>query len=283
MPELPEVEHLRRSLEPRLLGAAVKIVRLRRRDVLTRSKGAHGRSAHADLLRGQQIQELRRHGKNLALIGSSGGVVNIHLGMSGQLRVLKNGIASSRLDHVHCEWRLLSPDGPCTLIFRDPRRFGGLWTFPTLERLYQERWNSLGPDALTICVESLTARLASTHRSIKAALLDQSILAGVGNIYADEALFAAGIRPSAITGKLGCAQIARLVKALNQVFQKALAAGGSTLRSYADADGRSGSFTAKHQVYGRGGLPCVRCGKMLRKTSVCQRTTVHCPSCQSPE
>ena len=296
MPELPEIEHLRRSLEPHLIGARLAAVDLRRAEVVKRTGGRtpaqQGKRKKAtvlpgDLLAGCTIVDLKRHGKNMAIIADSGAVLGVHLGMSGQMRVLGNGETLNSLTHVHCVWEVESGKAsrPASrngsqLIFRDPRRFGGLFVFASLEQLRERHWNQLGPDALTIADDELAAALTATRRPIKAALLDQSVLAGVGNIYADEALFAARIHPLTPSHRLKRPLVNRLATEVRHVLRQAVEAGGSTLRDYVDGGGNAGGYGASHQVYGRGGKSCADCGQRLRSISVAQRTTVFCATCQ---
>jgi formamidopyrimidine-DNA glycosylase len=168
------------------------------------------------------------------------------------------------------------------LIFRDPRRFGGVRTYPSFAELHKARWSDLGPDA-TESPRALADRLLefkSSTRAIKAALLDQAVLAGVGNIYADEALFAAGIKPQRRLRRVKPAEAIKLAESLSAILGRAIEAKGSTLRDYRTASGESGGFQNQHQVYGRARLPCFRCETLLRSALVGQRTTVWCPSCQ---
>lgn len=273
MPELPEVESLRRSLEPGLLGRVVERVELRRRDIVD------GPATPAALLQGERIDNLRRHGKQMAIVTSSGKHLVVQLGMTGQV-LLVHDEGELPPDHVHAVWRLRK-DGshPGLLAFRDPRRFGGLTTLESREAL-QRRWSSLGPDALGITGGELLAGLRASKRAIKAALLDQAVLAGVGNIYADESLFLAQIAPRKLASRLNPKQVDRLAEAIRGVLEQAVRKGGSTLRDYVDASGRAGSFALEHQVYGRAGRPCVRCQTPLRSATLAQRTTVWCPLCQ---
>lgn len=290
MPELPEVESIRRSLEPRLIGRTVRSATLHRRDVLVlpgdpfggfaRQRGqarrARPRRVHsADLLAATSIVELRRRGKQLALIASSGRVLIVHLGMSGQLFHRALGQRIPDTTHIHATWRL--DDG--RLIFRDPRRFGGLRALASTTDL-DAQWAGLGPDGLTLEPDALAASLARTARPLKAALLDQTVVAGVGNIYADEALHAAGLDPSRSAASLADSDIARLAAAIRRVLSQAVEAGGSTLRDYVDANGDPGTYQLSHAVYGRGGRPCPRCTTPLATTTLAQRTTVWCPRCQ---
>ena len=268
MPELPEVESLRRSLQPHLLSATIRSVALHRRDIVT------GHSTPSALLAGDTITHLDRRGKQLALIASSGRSLIVQLGMSGQF-FFRAAAPTLELTHVHALWTL--PHGQ--LVFRDPRRFGGLTTLASPNAL-TNHWSSLGPDALTVQATHLIERLASTRRAIKAALLDQAVLAGVGKIYADEALFLAAIAPTRRADRLHADDFDRLAASIRQVLAASIASGGSTLRDFLDGDGRPGAYRDRHAVYGRGGSPCLICGTKLRSGLVGQRTTVWCPTCQ---
>ena len=287
LPELPEIAHLKRSLEPRLLGAVVRAVSLHRPDIV---RNRSRRPRRHELLGGQTIGRLERHGKELAVVAESGPVLCIHLGMSGQLWFCPGGERLGRRDHVHCVWRIASTPRPGAhakseggrLVFRDPRRFGGLWIFPSIEDLRALRWSRLGPDALSLDARTLAARLGKTARPIKTALLDQRVVAGIGNIYADEILFAARIHPLRPAGRLRRPALDTLAAAIRQTLRLATRAGGSTIRDYVDGGGRRGRFTTRHRVYGRAGEPCARCHRTLRPIRLAQRATVFCPACQRP-
>lgn len=299
MPELPEVERLRQSLEPHLLGRRVLRAQLLREDIWTPAAEAPrspaAREVARQLLAGGRIARTARRGKQLAIIADDGRVLLVHLGMSGQMifhaaaspadKPLSK-TAQARRDrqatHVHARWSIgHARTGKLIgeLVFRDPRRFGGLWSFRTVEDL-QQRWQDLGPDALEITPAHLSSRLKASKRPIKAALLDQSVVAGVGNIYADESLFLSNIHPGRWCTTLTPREWKRLARAIPQVLQSSIAAGGSTLRDYVDANGRPGKAKERHWVYGRGSKPCLKCGRPLESSVVAQRTTVHCPGCQ---
>ncbi len=282
MPELPEIEHLKRSLEPVLVGARVRQVRLLRRDVAHSftCDGSYRRTRRRDLLLGETIESLTRHGKELTINSGTGPLVCVHLGMSGQLWYRPSRLHLQRRDHVHSIWWMDSSTASGRLVFRDPRRFGGLWTFPSTEALHATRWSRLGPDALSIGAQTLRHRLCQTRRPIKAALLDQHIVAGIGNIYADEILFAAQIHPLSISNSVSAADYRTLAHVIHSILRHAIAAGGSTTHDYIDGHGRPGSFAKYHQVYGRPLQPCVRCGRELQSIKVVQRTTIFCPQCQ---
>lgn len=283
MPELPEIEHLKRTLEPVLVGAEITGVQLLRRDILNRGQNHEDNTTRIRsecLLAHSRIAGLDRHGKQLAVFNEGGKALCIHLGMSGQLRYLPENTRLENRSHVHCIWSIRGPKSAGRLIFRDPRRFGGIWTFTSREHLQLSRWSRLGPDALDISSRALFQQLDRTRKSIKAALLDQSLIAGVGNIYADECLFSSGINPSRLTNELSRAEITRLAKHLRQILQRAVQAGGSTIRSYVDANGEGGKYAFKHKVYGRANQPCLKCRTSLCGITIAQRTTVFCPTCQ---
>lgn len=269
MPELPEVETVRRSLTPHLVGQTIATATARRADVVS------GDRSPAALLQGETVDRLDRRGKQLAVVARTGRVLLIQLGMSGQVLVAPSN--KPLPTHVHALWTIKGRKS--SVLFRDPRRFGGLTTLSTVEDLHRA-WDALGPDALSATGTDLWNGVHASNRSIKAALLDQRVVAGVGNIYADESLFEAGIHPAANCRRLSRPRIARLAAAVVAVLARAVKARGSTLRDYRDADGESGGFAISHRVYGRAGRPCTRCGKTLKKTAVAQRTTVYCPACQ---
>lgn len=286
MPELPEVERVRRSLLPHLIGRRVARATLHRADIChsyqrTRQGISEKSTTPKDLLQGDTVASLLRHGKQLAIIAASGRVITVHLGMSGQL-LWKSDAVDLPKGHIHAQWLITTAKGARhgRLFFRDPRRFGGLWTFDSLASLQEARWSSLGPDALDATGEDLHAALHASRRPIKAALLDQGVIAGVGNIYADEALYLAAIKPRRLASRVSPAEYSRLAEAIRTVLERSITSGGSTLRDYVDAEGRKGSAQDAHAVYGRAGKPCRQCARKLRQAQVGGRTTVWCPHCQ---
>ena len=273
MPELPEVERVRRTLQATVVGRTVASLRVRRRDVV------HGSAGPKSLLAGRRIQRIYRHGKQLCLVGDDDQhCVCIHLGMSGSLRYL-NGAANGQVldNHCHVTWRFAHGG---QLVFRDPRRFGGLWTFDQPQDLWQQRWKTLGPDAMTITASQLYDKLVRTDRALKAALLDQHVVAGLGNIYVDELLFGCRLRPLKPASKLTKPQTRQMVRHMRRMLEKAVVAGGSTLRDYVDANGRQGGYQSLHRVYGRGGKSCKKCRRKLATCKLAGRTTVFCLRCQ---
>lgn len=285
MPELPEVEHLRRSLERDLVGSRVVAVTVFRSDVIRGRPGQAG-AAEGDLLEGATIHRLDRRGKQLAIVADGGHGFVVQLGMSGQLRWSRPDQPRVSGDHVHVRWQVVDAAGVSRqLDFRDPRRFGGLSPFTSQYDLDERLWAGLGPDAAIVPPQDLAIRLhdraRNSRRALKSMLLDQSVVAGIGNIYADEALFAAGIHPALVARRLNPRLAAHLAHEIRRTLHTAIEAGGSTLRDYVDAGGRPGSFQESHRVYGRGGQPCVRCGSDIRSTPLSGRTTSWCPRCQT--
>lgn len=272
MPELPEVECLRRSLT-RIVRRRVVREEILRRDVTSWIEVARTGELWTGLSPGDEIVALHRHGKQLAIQADGGRTLVIHLGMSGQ--ILLDTAPVSRA-HTHARWTL---DDGLILSFRDPRRFGGLWSGRSMDIVRDVLWKDLGPDALAVTELTLRDASRASRRSIKSILLDQRVAAGIGNIYADEALFDAGIRPTR-RRPLSSVQAHRLAESIRATLSAAIERGGSTLRDYVDANGSSGSAQHSHRVYGRGGEPCTACGELLRQTLVSQRTTVYCPRCQ---
>jgi formamidopyrimidine-DNA glycosylase len=282
MPELPEVENVRRSLSDALVGRTVESVRVRRRDVV------HGSARPPDLLRGCRIRSVRRHGKQLALMGAAAHdrqvdrCVCVHLGMSGSLQAVpahrRGGGPARPVPHTHVTWTL---DDGTQVRFVDPRRFGGIWTFADSNELVQHRWRALGEDALVIRPGSLLQSFQRTQRALKPALLDQNLVAGLGNIYVDELLFNCRLHPLTPCRTLTLNRIQALVRCMRQLLHRATRCGGSTVRDYVDGHGRPGHFQNAHQVYGRAGQSCVRCRKPLRRQIVAGRGTVFCPGCQA--
>ncbi|MEO0477115.1 MAG: bifunctional DNA-formamidopyrimidine glycosylase/DNA-(apurinic or apyrimidinic site) lyase [Planctomycetota bacterium] len=291
MPELPEVECVRLSLERLVVGRRVDTVRVTRPDVIT------GLADDQALLVGDKVSRVMRHGKQLAILGDSGGCVCIHLGMSGQLCVVGAVEADIPLNkrtetptsslhagdlppHTHVFWTF---DAGPALRFTDPRRFGGLWTFDCENDLIARRWSLLGPDALEITPSQLRAGLARTKRGLKAALLDQHVVAGLGNIYVDELLFNAKLHPLTPACDLDLTQLPSLIRRMKTLLSGAIERGGSSLRDYVDAENRQGSQQNRHRVYGRAGHRCKRrgCGAIIQSEQIAGRTTAWCPGCQT--
>ena len=271
MPELPEVETVVRTLRPRLVGRTIARVNLRRTDIV--------RSGETDLPRrllSLTVTDITRRGKKI-LIQLDDGTICIHLGMTGRLTTEPS--RSPLLPHTHMIWRLRDAAGILLdeeLRFRDPRRFGGVWCLACRA----DAEHNLGPEPLLVRAKQLADKLARTKRPIKSALLDQRLLAGLGNIYVDEALHVAKIHPLTLTCDLTRQQVADLTRAIKQVLRRAIRHRGSTLRDYVDADGNAGAFQRLHRVYDRKGEPCRRCKSPIERIVLAGRSTHFCPRCQ---
>ncbi len=269
MPELPEVETTRRGLRPHLLGRRISGVTLRRPDLRWPIP-----AAICDLLPGQRILDVRRRAKYL-LIDTEPGAALLHLGMSGVLRVLPADAALGRHDHVD-----IGLEDGRLLRFTDPRRFGCLLWQPQgeLHPLLQ----ALGPEPLSDEFDGdfLFARSRGRQAPIKTFLMDQAVVVGVGNIYAAEALFRAGIAPARAAGGVSRARYGRLADAVKDILGQAIRRGGTTLRDFLDPEGTPGYFAQSLSVYGRDGQACPACGGTLRGTRLGNRATAWCPRCQ---
>lgn len=272
MPELPEVHTVATGLDRALAGARVESVRVLRRDVVKR-----GARSLAKLLRGRRIAAFERHGKQILWRFEPEATVRVHLGMTGNLvRAPKDARLAP---HTHLRVALRDRDDEVRFV--DPRRFGGLWVEGPGGAPAGRFSSALGPDALSIGAVAFREVLAR-DRQIKPLLLDQRAIAGLGNIYVDETLYRARVHPKTPASALdrdGCARVRRAMRA---VLREAIAAGGSSVRDYRDAEGAAGWFQVKHRVYGREGEPCRRCRTPIASEVVGARTTRYCPSCQKP-
>jgi len=270
MPELPEVETTRLGLAPHLVGH--RITRVIVRDPRLRWPVAPGLT---DALTGQRILALDRRAKYL-IVGLERGSLIVHLGMSGALAVVARGIPPGKHDHLDLEIEERS-----ALRLTDPRRFGSVHLVagdPGTHVLLA----SLGPEPLSPAfnADQFFAATRGRSASIKEILMNAHIVAGIGNIYANEALFRAHIHPRAAAGRIGRERCATLVQSVQATLAAALDAGGSSLRDWRHADGSSGYFQQTYFVYGRGGEACRQCGATIREIRQGQRATYYCPRCQ---
>lgn len=269
MPELPEVETTRRGLAPHLTGRRVLAATLRRADL----RWPIAREIET-LMPGRRIEAVRRRAKYL-LLDTDAGSALLHLGMSGSLRVLPAATALRAHDHVD----LLLEDER-VLRFNDPRRFGCLlWQPPgAIHPLLA----GLGPEPLSDAFDGDRLFALSRGRSapVKNFLMDQSVVVGVGNIYAAEALFAAGISPLRPAGRVSRERYVRLAAAVRRILAQAIDRGGTTLRDFISPDGAPGYFEQELSVYGRGGLACPQCRRPLKQALIGQRASVWCGHCQ---
>lgn len=274
MPELPEVETVRRTLAP---AVGAKIL-----GVWDSGKGLHmsRKPPRAKLkkLVGTKLVAMRRHGKYLLLDTSGPYTLLVHLGMTG--RVLIASKSAPRANHTH----LVLDLGTRELRFVDPRRFGQI---DVVERTREREHTGLailGPDPLVHGIDPKAFAAAAKRKktTLKAFVLDQSVLAGVGNIYASEALWRAKLRPTKRAHRLTLAAAKRLAKAIDEVLHHALHNGGTTLSDFVAADGAEGDNADYLWVYGRAGEPCLRCKTMIRRAVHQGRATYYCPTCQPP-
>jgi formamidopyrimidine-DNA glycosylase len=273
MPELPEVETTRRGLAPHLQGARVTGVLLRRPDLRWPIP-----PEVREELPGQRIDAVRRRAKYL-LLDTGAGSALLHLGMSGSLRVLPAATMAGPHDHV--DIALAAGDGAARVLrLTDPRRFGCLLWQPPGE--VHPLLAALGPEPLGDAFDGdyLFARSRGRKGPVKAFLMDQRVVVGVGNIYVAEALFAAGVAPLRAAGRISRERYGRIADAIRAVLSRAIVRGGTTLRDFLSPDGAPGYFEQELSAYGRGGEPCPRCGRPLRQATIAQRASVWCGTCQ---
>jgi formamidopyrimidine-DNA glycosylase len=270
MPELPEVETTRRGLEPLLVGQRIRkaVVRDRRmRQPVPRRL--------PQLLAGTTIRGLARRGKYL-LVDCGGGTLILHLGMSGRLWVVKDGEPPAPHDHFD----LVLENGTVVRL-RDPRRFG-LVLWQAGEPLAHALLANIGPEPLSAGFGGEWLHRVTRNRdaAIKQVLMDGQVVAGIGNIYANEALFRAGISPRTAARRLSRERCHVLAAKIRETLELAINAGGSSLRDYVRSDGMAGNFQSQFMVYDRAGGPCQRCGTPIREIRQGQRSTFYCPRCQ---
>ena len=282
MPELPEVETVRRGLEPAMTGRLIAAAAVNRPDLRWPLP-----PRMAERLTGQRVLGLRRRSKYILADLSGGETLLIHLGMSG--RMLVSGVmlggffhdhpAPAKHDHV-----ILNMDGGARVTFNDPRRFGAMDLMPTDSAEGHPLLASLGPEPLGNAFDEahLRARLTGRRAPIKAALLDQHVVAGLGNIYVCEVLFRAGLAPGRLAGSLTPDEVAGLVPIIRAVLLEAIEAGGSSLRDYRQAGGELGYFQHAFRVYGREGQPCLApgCDGTIGRIVQSGRSSFLCPRCQ---
>jgi formamidopyrimidine-DNA glycosylase len=274
MPELPEVEVVRRGLEENFRGQPqIVAIKLNRSDLrFPMPKDIN------KLLTGARFLEVRRRAKYL-LIKTDKGILLSHLGMTGSWRMFEPSQALPPDVHRHVEIKL--NDGR-TLAFRDPRRFGVLDFIETGLESQHKLLKHLGPEPLAteFSADFLFALSRKRTAAVKVFIMDQKVVVGVGNIYASEALFAAGLKPTRAAGKVTCAEYQKLVAAIQAVLQAAIQAGGSSIQDFRSTSGGSGYFQQTHQVYDRKGEPCSNCNRPLKSLLLGGRSTYWCSHCQ---
>lgn len=269
MPELPEVETSRKGIEPHIKGLAVDKLCVRHWQLRWPIP-----DNLPSLLQGAVLQAVERRGKYLVLRFEHGCAL-VHLGMSGSVRIV--GAAEPVAKHDHFD---IVFEGGAVLRYTDPRRFGSLLWANKLEE--HELIRHLGPEPLSdeFDGEYLFERSRKRKQALKTFIMDSKLVVGVGNIYANEALFISGIKPIRHAGKLTKLEAQRLADNIKIVLARAIEQGGTTLKDFVGGDGKPGYFAQELSVYGRGGLPCVQCSKPLKEIRIGQRSTVYCTQCQ---
>jgi len=268
MPELPEVETIRSGLDARLRGRRIVGIEIRERRLRRRIDVAELRG-----LVGRRVEGVSRRAKYLIVDVGEGTGWLMHLGMSGRLLLLQSGAPTGAHEHVRAEF-----EGRVTLCYRDPRRFG-LMRVGRIEEFTE--LHGLGPEPLARgLAATLACRLRTTRRDVKAALLDQRLVAGIGNIYANEILFRAGVRPTRRCFRLSAAEIREIAGATGAVLRDAVRRRGTSFSDYFDSDGIPGTFQEVLAVFDRAGEPCRRCGATIKRRAHGGRSSFYCPGCQ---
>lgn len=285
MPELPEVETVRRGLTPAVEGRRILRAEARRPDLRFAFP-----ERFAERLTGTVVERLDRRSKYLLARLGSGETLLMHLGMSGRFSVTADDLSRQPGDFVYAapanpahDHVVLHIEGGVTVTYNDPRRFGFMTLFPTDQEDAQPYLKDLGPEPLSngFSEDRLNEAFKTRRSPIKAGLLDQSVVAGLGNIYVCEALWRAKISPRRLCNSIPGARAARLTPAVRDVIAEAIEAGGSTLRDYAGADGAMGYFQHRFDVYGREGEPCHRCeDSRIERIVQSGRSSFFCPTCQ---
>ena len=271
MPELPEVETTRRGIEPHVIGARIKEVIIRRYDL------RQPVSENITTLEGRVIRGVTRRSKYLLIEVDDGTTILVHLGMSGSLRVIDPADVWKKHDHVG-----ITLGNGKQLRFHDPRRFGLVLRLTEADPHSHPLLKALGPEPLECEFTKAHLKSACAKRSaaIKLVIMDAKVVVGVGNIYASEALFRAGIRPATPANKISKPRLAKLVMAIREVLSAAILEGGTTLRDFLNSDGKPGYFKQRLFVYDRKGEACRICGTEIRHAVLGQRATYWCPGCQ---
>ena len=268
MPELPEVQTVVQGLRRSIPRTPLSRVRLKQTKKFA--------SRPIASLVGAKLVRITRRGKNILIWFDDGRCLVIHLGMTGQLYWTNPSCRPDRHSHLRLEFE----QSQQVLHFRDVRRFGRLKLYPSKAQLLAEPMIArLGPEPLRISLTDFK-ELLGRRRMIKALLLDQSVIVGFGNIYTDEALFAARIHPAYPADRLSPLAVARLYRAMKRIFKRAIASGGSTIRDFRQSDGQLGRFQTKHKVYQRTGKNCPRCRTKIQRLIIAGRSTHICPTCQ---
>lgn len=282
MPELPEVETVRRGLEPSMAGAVILRADVNRLDLRWPFP-----ERMSERLTGARVERLRRRSKYVLVDLDTGETLLIHLGMSGRMTVSGDPLGQFVHEHPHLEKHdhvVFHMSNGARVTFNDPRRFGAMDLLATPTEGAHPLLAKLGPEPLGNHFDEahLVAAFTGKNSPVKTALLDQHIVAGLGNIYVCEVLFRAGIHPTGKAGQISKARVASLVPIIREVLLEAIAAGGSSLKDFRQADGELGYFQHNFRVYGREGAPCVTpdCASEIKRITQSGRSTFFCPTCQ---
>ncbi|MBD3170712.1 MAG: bifunctional DNA-formamidopyrimidine glycosylase/DNA-(apurinic or apyrimidinic site) lyase [candidate division Zixibacteria bacterium] len=273
MPELPEVEVIARGLGKRVKGLTVSKIHINKPEVI-KNDNPDGICN----LQGKVIEEISRQGKFIIARFSGGGRILTHLGMTGKLLVMPTDEEIPIHSHLVFEFM----ENHRRLVYNDTRRFGKVLYSLNGEGIIEQELSELGGDPLKISSKRFLKILKSHKRMIKPLLMDQHVIAGMGNIYADESLFEARIHPRVISSELSEQEGLTLYRSIRKILRSAIKAGGSTINDYCRDDGTMGYFQIKHQVYGKADQPCPRCGNTIYKMTVGGRTSSVCINCQRP-
>lgn len=274
MPELPEVESIRRELDRSLSGKKIALAEVLRASVVKNTEAGY----FEQVMRSNAIERFDRRGKYLLGRLESGHTLVVHLGMTGQLYL--SDASEVRKKHTHVIWALAGGE---EMRFTDVRRFGGIHLLDTEDVSSISALRTMGPEPLdeSFTLDKFRALfLKKRSGAIKRWLLDQRFIAGIGNIYADESLFAAGIHPGRDIASISETEIDRLYDAIRSVLKQAIAEGGSSINDYINARGQKGGFQDSHKVYGKKDVPCANCGSPLSSCKIAGRTTTYCRYCQ---
>jgi formamidopyrimidine-DNA glycosylase len=271
MPELPEVETIVRGLRKTVVGKRIKSIKVIFPGIVKQDT----KNFIRDVGRSKIIM-VRRQGKYILIDLSNGKTILTHLGMTGNFLLVKSSSPLNKHDHLIVRFY----ENDKELRYNDQRKFGKIKSFPTFKEENISELKKLGPESLNISAPDFINLLQKRKGRIKSALLNQQIIAGLGNIYADESLFEAKIHPSQKIDKLSLQKLKRLHQAIQKILTKAIKAGGSSIENYYNVNGEIGSFQLQHKVYGREGLSCKRCGTKINRIKISQRSSYFCPKCQ---
>jgi len=271
MPELPEVETIVRGLQKTVVGKRIKDVKIIFPGIVKQDTKKFRKNVEK-----AKIIRVRRQGKYILIDLSNGNTILAHLGMTGNFLLVKSSSPLNKHDHLIVRFYENNKE----LRYNDQRKFGKIKSFPTSKEESVSELKKLGPESLNISYFDFVNLFQKRKGRIKSALLNQQIIAGLGNIYADESLFEAKIHPEQKAEKLSPPKLEELRQAIQKILKKAIKAGGSSIENYYNINGEIGSFQLQHKVYGREGLSCKRCGTKIKRIKISQRSSYFCPKCQ---